>query len=129
VPALADLVDLHIERWETSSVEQGVFHTSEPEVVADQLEAFASRNLGASVREALFYVSSAGCVAGVVLHDGRRVVIKAYQSQWGRPFLSAVRRVQERLSEARFPCPRPIFGPSRPDRLWPPSRSWYPTPG
>ena len=109
--ALAELVGLHIERWDTSSVEQGVFHTSEPEVVADQLEAFALDNLGSGVREALFYVSSAGCVAGVVLDDGRRVVIKAYQSQWGRPFLSAVRRVQERLTEARFPCPRPIFGP------------------
>jgi hypothetical protein len=111
MPALAELIALHIERWDTSSVEQGVFHTSDPEVVAHQLEAFAWMALGSSVREALFYGSSAGCVAGVALHDDRRVVIKSYQSQWGRPFLSAVRRVQEQLTEARFPCPCPVFGP------------------
>jgi hypothetical protein len=99
-----------MERWDSSSVEQGVFHTSEAEEVADQLEAFVMA-LDSTVFEALFYASSAGCVAGVALHDGQRVVIKAYQSQWGRPFLSAVRRVQEQLAKARFPCPRPIFGP------------------
>lgn len=111
MPSLAELVARHIERWNTSSVEQSVFHTSQAEVVADQLEAFAAAALHATVFDALFYASSAGCVAGVALHDGRRVVIKAYQSQWGRPFLSAVRRVQEQLAEARFPCPRPVFGP------------------
>ena len=100
-----------MERWETSSVEQGVFHTSEPDVVAEHVQDFSRAHLGSSVREALFYGSSAGCVAGVELHDGQRVVIKAYQSQWGRPFLSAVRRIQERLSRAQFPCPVPIFGP------------------
>jgi len=113
VAALAELIALHIERWDTSSVEQGVFHTSEPEVVAHELEAFAETSLGSSVREALFYASSAGCVAGVVLDDGQRVVMKAYQAQWGRPFLSAVRRVQEELNHAQFPCARPIFGPDR----------------
>jgi hypothetical protein len=111
MPSLAELVALHIERWDTSSVEQAVFRTTQAEVVADRLEAFAGEALGSPVGEAQFYVSSAGCVAGVALHDGRRVVIKAYQSQWGRPFLSAVRRVQARLAAAGFPCSRPIFGP------------------
>lgn len=46
-----------------------------------------------------------------MLEDGRHVVIKAYQGQWGIPFLTAVRRVQEHLAKSGFPCPRPIFGP------------------
>jgi hypothetical protein len=66
--------------------------------VAAHLETFAETTLASSVREALFYGSSAGCVAGVELHDRRRVVIKAYQSRWDRPFLAAARRMQERLT-------------------------------
>ncbi len=111
VPTLADLVDAHIRRWETASVEQGVFRSADPEVVAAQMEDFALAALGAKVAEALFYGSSAGCVAGVVLDDGRRVVIKAYQGRWATPFLTAVRRIQEHLAESGFPCPRPILGP------------------
>jgi len=43
MPSLAELVALHIERWDTSSVEQAVFRTTQAEVVADRLEAFAGR--------------------------------------------------------------------------------------
>jgi hypothetical protein len=39
------------------------------------------------------------------------VVIKAYQRQWGQQFLTAVQRVQQHLSDARFPSPRPVLGP------------------
>lgn len=111
MPALSELVRLHFERWETSRVEQSVFHTSEPEVVADHVEQFVERTLGSRVHEALFYASSAGCVTGLALEDGRRVVVKAYQARWGSRFLSAVGRVQKRLSEVPFPCPSPIIGP------------------
>lgn len=111
VPSLAELIGAHMERWDTASVEQGVFCTSDAEVVASQLGGFGGAALGSTVREGLFYGSSAGCVAGVALDDGRRVVIKAYQRQWGLAFLSAVRRVQSHLAEAGFPCPRPILGP------------------
>jgi Phosphotransferase enzyme family len=111
VPSVAELIAEHIRRWETSSVEVGVFGTSDAEAVGRELEGFVTAALGSSVRGGLFYGSSAGSVAGIALDDGRRVVIKAYQRQWGRPFLSAVRRVQEHLAQAGFPCPRPIFGP------------------
>ncbi len=111
MPSLSELVRLHFERWETSRVEQSVFHSSAPEVVADHVERFAQTALGSRVRGALFYASSAGCVTGLELEDGRRIVVKAYQARWGSRFLSAVGRVQERLNEARFPCPCPIIGP------------------
>lgn len=109
--ALAELIAAHVNQWDTASVEQGVFGTADPLAVAGQLEAFASAVLGSAVVEGSFYGSSTGCVAGVVLGDGRRVVIKAYQRRWGMAFLSAVRRVQEHLVEAGFPCPCPILGP------------------
>jgi hypothetical protein len=112
VASVADLVGAHIERWETASVEEGVFKTTDPGAVASYLGAFCETNLGSHVRDGLFYGSSAGCVAGVELEDGRRLVLKAYQRQWGLPFLSAVRRVQEHLVGAGFPCPRPILGPA-----------------
>lgn len=108
---LAELIAAHIARWETASVELGVFGTADPESAAGYLETFAEGALGTAVGDGLFYGSSAGCVAGVLLDDGRRVVIKAYQQQWGMTFLAAVRRVQEHLVEAGFPCPRPILGP------------------
>jgi hypothetical protein len=109
--ALVELIAAHVERWASGSVEQAVFRTTEAEAVAGHLEAFAGAALGSTVREGLFYGSSAGCVLGVAQDDRRRVVIKAYQRQWGLAFLSAVRRVQEHLAEAQFPCPRPILGP------------------
>lgn len=112
MPALVDLVGLHIERWDTASVELGVFRTSDAGAVAAQLEAFAFRTLGSPVQDALFYGSSSGCVAGLLLADGQRAVVKAYQPRWGYQFLSAVRRVQEHLANAGFPCPRPFAGPA-----------------
>jgi hypothetical protein len=109
---VAALVAAHIERWNTPSVELGVFGTADPEMVAHYFDEFVHQALEASVRDGLFYLSSAGSVLGVELVDGRRVVVKAYQSQWGRPFLTAVARVQRHLAGAGFPCPRPLAGPS-----------------
>jgi hypothetical protein len=87
VAALADLIAAHIERWETASVERGVFRTTDVEALPGQLEAFAGAALGSAVRGGLFYDSSAGCVAGVALDDGRRLVMTAYQRLCGLPFL------------------------------------------
>jgi Phosphotransferase enzyme family len=111
VVTLAELIAAHVERWDTASLERGAFRTADPDAVAGQLAAFAEAVLGSAVAEGVFYGSSAGCVAGVVLDDGRRVVIKVYQRQWGMAFLSAVRRVQDHLAEAGFPCPCPVIGP------------------
>jgi hypothetical protein len=93
---------------EESAVERTVFATSDPAVVAGHIDAFCGERLGASVVSCLFYASSTGCVAGVVLADGRHVVVKAYQSRWGEPFLLAVAGVQGYLARSDFPCPRPL---------------------
>lgn len=111
VPDVEDLVAAHILRWETASVEVGVFGSAEPAVVAGHLRAFVERALGAVIVDGLFYGSSSGCVLGVALGNGRQVVVKAYQRQWGADFLAAVRRIQEHLCGSGFPCPRPLLGP------------------
>jgi hypothetical protein len=110
VNTVADLIAWHIDKWNDTSVEEGVFGTADPMVIASHLEFLAETAIGAPVREGLFYGASAGCVVGVALEDGRRVVIKAYQRRWGRTFLDAVGRIQEHLAASRFPCPRPILG-------------------
>ena len=113
MPSLSALVRAHIEEWNVSSVEMAVFGTDVPEAVAEEFEAFCRRCLGSPVEEALFYGASAGCTAGLRLHDGRSVVVKAYQDRWRADFLGAVGRVQEHLSQTGFPCPRPVAGPER----------------
>lgn len=110
--ALADLIADHLAKWETASVEEGVFFTSDAGAVAAYVEQFCSEQFGTEVASGLFYGSSAGCVAGLELAGGRRVVVKAYQARWGERFLGSVRRVQEHLAGSGFPCPRPLVGPA-----------------
>jgi hypothetical protein len=111
VPSLSELVSAHVERWQTASVELGVFGAGSPEEVARHFELLCADRLGSEIDSGLFYGSSAGCVAGVRLMDGREVVVKAYQPSWGEGFLGAVGRVQARLEATGFPCPTPVLGP------------------
>ena len=109
--SLATLVGAHMRRWGSASVEVAVFGTADPDQIAGQLEVFCEEHLGSEVDGALFYAASTGCTAGLLLGDGRRVVAKAYQARWRSAFLGSVRRVQEHLHGAGFPCPLPLAGP------------------
>ena len=73
-----------------SAVEQLVFGTAEPDQIADTVDAFCRHSLGSQAVEGLFYRSSVGCVIGLGLGNGERVVLKAYQSRWPQEFLDAV---------------------------------------
>lgn len=75
------------------------------------LEAFCERHLGGSAREVLFDLEGTHHAAGLVLADGRRVVVKRHQARQPRELLEAVVEVQRRHHEAGFPCPRPLAGP------------------
>ena len=76
-------------------------------------QRFCEHDLGSPAADGLFYGASVGCVAGVRLADGIRVVIKAYQPRWTVPFLVAVHDSQRHLADSGFPCPRPVLGPRR----------------
>lgn len=66
------------------------------------------RVCGSQLVGGFLYTVSVGCVFGCVLADGRRVVLKAYQPRWTKPFLEAVRRVQRHVHGVGFPAPEPM---------------------
>ena len=98
---------------ESRLVEETVFGTSDLGQISDATLEFCVEHLGTPVREPLFYAASVGCVIGVELDDGRKVVVKAYQPRWRAGFLRAVADAQRSLERTGFPCPKPIAGPVR----------------
>ena len=111
--SVAEVVRGHLEGAQAPHVEAAVFGTESPTVIGSMIEEFCVEQLAAGVAAGLFFTSSVGCVVGVQLADGRRVVIKAYQSRWTRPFLAAVARVEHRLASAGFACPDIVLGAAR----------------
>lgn len=93
--------------WPGPWVEDEIFGTHEPADVAAALD----EALGAPVAEILFYEVSVGVVAGVVLGDGRRLVLKAHRPNVSLEYLVAVAAVQRALGDAGFPAPRPLASP------------------
>ena len=86
-------------------VEQTIFGTDDVDEIIRRVDEACILTCGQRLAEGLFYWVSAGSVFGCVLDDGRRVVVKAYQPRWTPTFLAAVRRVQQHLHTAGFPCP------------------------
>jgi hypothetical protein len=108
----------HLATWDTPFVERDVFGTVDPERIAAAIDAFARAHLGASVVGYLFQIASISSVHGVVLDDGRELVIKAkppLETNRDQPFdrasLEAIVAAQRRLVAAGFVCPRPLVGP------------------
>jgi hypothetical protein len=97
---------------ESPVIERDVFGSEEPALAASAIERFCVEHLGAEVAECLFFVSSIGCVTGVVLHDGRRVVVKAHQPDKSEARLRACQSVQRVLADRGFPAPRPLLPPT-----------------
>jgi hypothetical protein len=95
-----------------ATVERDVFGTSDALQAVAAIEAFCLRHLGGTVQDCLFYTSSIGCVAGVVLGDGRRLVVKAHQPDKSDARLRACQTIQRLLHERGFPAPCPVLGPT-----------------
>jgi hypothetical protein len=90
-----------------AALERRAFGTSDLDVAAELLEGCCARAL-APVDDCLFYHSNVGMAAGFTLTDGRRVVAKVHGPGQTRARLKAVQRVQGRLADAGYPCPRPL---------------------
>jgi hypothetical protein len=88
-------------------VEDEIFGTHEASEVARALAGAVD----APVVETVFYEASVGVVAGFVLTDGRRVVVKAHRPNVSLAYLQAVTDVQRGLADAGFPAPRPLAPP------------------
>jgi hypothetical protein len=113
VDHLAGVVAAHLQEWEPSPpfVELAIFECADAYCIAGILNAFCMRNLGSPVAEGLFHQSSVGSVTGVVLDDGRSVVIKAHQPERSRESLAEVVRVQSYLAQRRVFATQVVAGP------------------
>jgi hypothetical protein len=109
---LSDLAALVASsRWDGPTQEAVVFGTDDPAAVATAVGRWCVEHLGSAVADARFWHSSAGCTAGVLLADGRDVVVKAHPASRSAVHLGAVLTVQASLADQRYPCARPIVGP------------------
>ena len=88
-----------------------LFEDPSPSNIAGALEEFCARFLRSRIASAVFFEASVGSAHGVLLADGRRVVIKLHRPDRSIAFLHAVHAVQRVLAESGFPCPRPLVGP------------------
>ena len=93
--------------------ERSMYGTADPQEIARLIGAFCVAHLGAGIDASVFYASSQGGASGIVLADGRRVVVKAHAPTWARAALDAVYRTQRALAARQFPCPRPLLAPTR----------------
>jgi hypothetical protein len=91
---------------------RSILGTADPEEIAARLDGFCKEHLGSRLKECFFCELSVGAAFGLLLHDGRRVFLKAHKLGWSAEFLEAVRRVQGYLFKRGFPCPRPLAGPA-----------------
>ena len=68
---LTSAIAAHLRDWEPSPlfIELAIFETSDPQHIAQKLDAFCEEVLGARVVRNLFYQSSIGSVTGVALSD------------------------------------------------------------
>ncbi len=73
----------------------------------------AARTSGAAIDHYEFFESSSGSVHGVVLKDGRAVVVKGHRPSVACGYLDAIADVQTALADAGSPAPRPLIRPLR----------------
>jgi hypothetical protein len=100
VAQLAALIATDMMSWGDAPphVELAVYGTDDARAIAEALDEFCGNELAGRVSRGLFHVSSIGCVTGVELADGRRVVIKAHQPDRDLEWLREVVRVQRHLA-------------------------------
>jgi hypothetical protein len=113
--ALATLeaaIAAHVSEWEEPHVELAIHQTRDPRTIARTFETFCLDELGSPIAGALFYRSSIGAVAGVMLADGRRIVIKAHQPDRTAAHLRAILELQRRLAAGDGLAPQVIAGPA-----------------
>jgi hypothetical protein len=93
-------------------VELAIFGVDDAASIAETIDAFCVQNLAAPVERALFYQSSVGSVAGLVLSDGRSVVVKRHQPEVPAQPLDEIVRIQSHLAHSGVFAPRIIAGPA-----------------
>jgi Phosphotransferase enzyme family len=93
------------------AVEFAVLGTRDPRAIAEACIVATHHALGSWPEELLFYKVSSGMVAGLLLTDGRSVVLKAHQADRSSNSLVAQRLVQQLAIASGLPAPQPLIGP------------------
>lgn len=109
VAALASLIR-DATAGEDLDLELAVFGCDDADTIAGALCDFLRARL-APVEDARFYRRSVGVVAGVLLSDGREVVVKVHRWNVSIARLRAVQQVQAHLAGTGLPAPRPLCPP------------------
>lgn len=104
VRPLAELIAADLATWDVPHVELAIYRTADAGAIAGGLEAVCREALGSAVVGARFYGSSVGSVAGVVLEDGREVVVKVHQPATSPAQLRELVRVRARLGAVGSPA-------------------------
>jgi len=112
VSTLESVIADHLAGWERAHVDLAIYGSDNPRLIAEAIDQFCRRELGSSALNGLFYQSSVSAVAGVTLADGRRVVIKAHQTDWSAEQLRAVVTLQRHVALTCGLAPDVLAGPS-----------------
>jgi hypothetical protein len=111
---MSEPIETVIERslvGDSRAIERAVFGTVDAGEIAVAVARFCRAELGAAPAVGLFYEASIGCVLGLDLDDGRRVVLKVHQPDKSAARLAACQAVQSGLHARGYPCPEPLLGP------------------
>jgi hypothetical protein len=101
---MADLKEMiadDLNRWDNPYLLEKIFHTADPNMVAEHINAFCEREPGSGIARTVFYEVSIGVVCGLQLHDEALIVIKALASTATTDYLRAAVRVQHYLRATR----------------------------
>jgi hypothetical protein len=109
--ALVDLVEEQLREFPAATVERVVLGRTTSREIASEVERWCAQHLGATVADAWLWRVSVGCVAGLSLEDGRRVVVKAYAPDRSPRHIAAVLDAQRHASSCGLPAAEPIIGP------------------
>jgi hypothetical protein len=93
-------------------LERDVFATTDARAIVAAVDAFCRAELGSGLDRFEFYSVGVGSTHGVLLDDGRRVVVKVHRATTDVAHLAAVHTVQGHLAAAGFPAPQPLLGPT-----------------
>lgn len=102
---------------ELSATERAIFGDLSRDAVAEVLDRYLRRHLGAGLSRVLFRSGRIDVVWAVHAEDGREVVVKVHRQPVDLAERRAVTKAQRLLAGAGFPCPEPLSGPDQVDGL------------
>ena len=110
---LGEVIAMQVAKWGGVDLplERELFGAADPDSIAAVVDGWCRLHLGGRVEAYEFFFSSIGSVHGLVLDDGRRVVVKAHRRRVDLGYLRAMVTVQRHLADSHLPAPRPIVGP------------------